>query len=161
MVRIVKRRGWGSYCSQLGVSREFVKKECVCIDCTSMSKSKDFPVRELSPLYLGPVVCPDGLIAKTLENAWQYAKVYRELADGIGRPKPEYFEWRKEGFEAPVVERYPMGAGAVPLCSYWMVDGKYRKLDYIEARKQIYIPNYAREKGRLCFSGIQQNGDCI
>lgn len=32
-----------------------------------------------------------------------------------------------------------------PLYAYWKINGKYVKLDYIQARKQIYIPLYASQ----------------
>lgn len=40
----------------------------------------------------------------------------------------------------PRAHRYPMGKGAKPLCSLW----EGRRLGYIEARKKIYAPLYAR-----------------
>lgn len=88
----------------------------------------------LSPFYLS---CD---IAKNVENGWQYSKVYTEHVDEQGNPTKEYFDWAYEGFNKVKADRYPMGKGRAPLYSYW--NGE--KLDYIEARKKIYIPLYAK-----------------
>ena len=37
-----------------------------------------------------------------------------------------------------------MGKGLKPLYSYWKIGDNYYKLDYIQARKLIYIPLYAK-----------------
>lgn len=76
--------------------------------------------------------------AKNVENAWQYSKVYEPYDDG-GVPSRSWYTWRAMGFVNPRAVRYPMGHGAVPL--YFWVDGK--RLSYIEARKQLYIPIYS------------------
>lgn len=143
-VYVVGRRNNGSFAAQLGKSREFVKKECVHVDCTSMSRNKEFPREQLSPLFLGPVECYDGLQSKTMENAWQYAKVYDKYTDAKNEPTARYFEWRNEGFAAAKGERYPLGRLQIPLYTYWKIGGRTVKLDYIEARKRIYIPEYAK-----------------
>ena len=143
-VYVVGRRNNGSFVAQLGKSREFVKKECVHVDCTSMSRNKEFPREQLSPLFLGPVECYDGLQSKTMENAWQYAKVYDKYTDAKGEPTERYFDWRDKGFAAVKGERYPLGRNQIPLYTYWKIGGKMVKLDYIEARKRIYIPEYAK-----------------
>jgi hypothetical protein len=77
--------------------------------------------------------------AKNVENAWQYSKLYPQHADSRQQPTPEYWAWAKQGWNNPRAERYPMGRGAKPLCALW----KGNHLDYIEARKQIYVPIYA------------------
>jgi len=95
--------------------------------------------KELSPFYLGPVLTPAG-VAKNVENAWQYSKVYSCHVDDSGSVKEEWHKWRQEGFDNPKAIRYPMGKGAVPLYSLW----NNEKLAYIEARKKIYAPIYAK-----------------
>ena len=73
MIRVVGKRGKGKFESQLD---EAVKGlEFVRIDCTSNNPN---PVMSqgLSPFYLGPVACYDGLVSQTFERAWQCAKVY-------------------------------------------------------------------------------------
>jgi hypothetical protein len=101
------------------------------------TRSKGFG-RGLSPFLLGPVEF-NGNIAQNVENAWQYSKVYPQHVDAAGEPTPAYFRWAQQGFAKKWADRYPMGKGAKPLYSYWDGEG----LDYIEARKRIYIPLYA------------------
>lgn len=96
------------------------------------SRSKDWG-KELSPFNL------PGTIAKCVENAWQFSKVYDVFVDSSGNPTPEYFTWAQLGFQLDKAVRYPMGRGKKPLYSYW----KGQKLSYVEARKHIYIPIYA------------------
>lgn len=96
----------------------------------------------LSPFLLGP--CPlyaspkVPLCSKTMENAWQYAKLYPSHADTEGQPTVDYWEWACGGWNNSKAVRYPMGKGAVPLCSLW--EGKC--LGYVDARKKIYGPLY-------------------
>lgn len=144
VVYVVGLRGRGSFAAQLGKSAEFVKKECEHVNCTSMSRNKEFPCEQLSPIILGPVECYDGLQSKTMENAWQYAKVYDKFIDAKAEPTTMYFAWRDEGFAATRGVRYPLGPFQIPLYTYWKIGGKAVKLDYIEARKRIYIPEYAK-----------------
>jgi hypothetical protein len=73
-----------------------------------------------------------------MENAWQYAKLYPQHADASGNPTQRYWDWAKRGWASDWADRYPVGRGMKPLCSLW--NGE--KLDYIEARKKIYIPLY-------------------
>jgi hypothetical protein len=81
-----------------------------------------------------------GHSAKNVENAWQYAKVYQQHMDELGLPNNEYFEWARKGWSSQRADRYPMGKGAKPEYSWW--DGA--RLDYVSARKAIYIPIYSR-----------------
>lgn len=103
------------------------------------SRSQDWG-RGLSPFFLGPCELYSGYISKTVENAWQFAKVYPKYADINGDPADTYWKWAAEGWADSWAHRYPAGKGAKPLYSYW--DG--RKLSYIEARKEIYIPLYSK-----------------
>ena len=103
----------------------------------STSRSKNWS-QGLSPFYLGPVELYDGHISQNFENLWQYSKVYEYYADD-GEPGERYFKWAQDGWNAKRAERYPMGRGVKPLYSYWA--GK--KLDYVTARKEIYIPHYS------------------
>jgi hypothetical protein len=95
--------------------------------------------RSLSPFYLGPVTLYGGFTSHNLENAWQHTKVYKQHTDSAGEPTDAYWEWATAGWLNPRAVRYPMGKGAKPEYSLW--DGL--KLDYVSARKQIYIPLYA------------------
>jgi hypothetical protein len=90
--------------------------------------------RRLSPMVLGPVPLYAGMWSRTMENAWQYAKVYpQHRYDG-------YWPWARVGWDNPRGVRYPMGKGAKPLHSLWAGT----EMDYIAARRQIYIPLYAQ-----------------
>ena len=104
------------------------------------SRSKDWG-RGLSPFLNGPCPLYEGaptLAAKNIENAWQYAKVYKQHTDQDGNPTEEYFKWARIGFLTQKGIRYPMGKGAKPEYSWWAGE----KLGYLEARKKIYIPTY-------------------
>jgi|SRR5687767_3391133 len=102
------------------------------------SHSKNW-TSELSPFLLGPVKLADGRESITMENAWQYAKLYPEHAiKSTGEPKMVYWNWSRAGMNNPRAVRYPMGKGRKPLCLILGVE----KLDYIEARKRVYFPLY-------------------
>ena len=90
--------------------------------------------RELSPFILP---APP---AQNLENLWQFSKVYSSQVNGAGDPSTDWFEWRQQGWQDTKAHRYPMGKGSIPLYSYWWGE----RLDYIRARKRIYIPEYAK-----------------
>ena len=96
--------------------------------------------RDLSPFYLGPCDLYDGHTALRMENAWQFSKVYLQHTDDENNPTDGYWEWAKKGWADNKAHRYPMGKGILPEYSYWE-DQKY---PYIEARKKIYVPLYAR-----------------
>jgi len=104
------------------------------------SKVDGDQLRDLSPFYLGPCDLYGDYKALRMENAWQFSKVYLQHTDEKGDPTDEYFEWAKKGWDDKQAHRYPMGKGILPEYSYW--DGK--KLSYIEARKKVYVPLYAR-----------------
>ena len=95
--------------------------------------------RALSPFLLGPCPLYGSYVAQNVENGWQYAKVYPVHLDDTGEPSEAYWVWAKKGWKATRAVRYPMGKGFRPEYSYW--NGE--KLQYIEARKQIYAPLYA------------------
>ena len=101
------------------------------------STSKEEWSKGLSPFFLGPIPLYSNLVAENLENAWQFAKVYPDQVkdDKILR---KYYDWALKGWADKRAHRYPMGRGAIPLFSLW----KKQRLDYIEARKQIYMPLY-------------------
>lgn len=116
-----------------------IKKYSVNHVINTTSRSTNW-TKEFSPFTLGPVDLYGGHVAKNVENAWQFTKVYKEHENDKGDPNEAYYEWAKIGWEDTFAHRYPMGKGMIPLYSYW--DGQ--KLDYIEARKKIYAPLYAR-----------------
>jgi len=140
----------------------------------SMNKINNRSARVLSPLYLGPVVDSDGDKALRFENYWQYLKVYPQLGhwDQINKkPTDKWIMWKQHGFlllkgkkgirtppEVSALKRkYNEACNAtyknkaekdkaindakwVPI-GHWF-NGKL--LGYIEARKQIYVPTYAK-----------------
>ncbi len=114
-----------------------VPETAITINTTSHSKNWS---SGLSPFFCGPVDLYNGYVSKNVENAWQYSKVYEYYAEDDKEPGERYFKWAKDGWDSVRAVRYPMGKGAKPMYSYW--DGK--KLGYIDARKEIYIPLYAK-----------------
>ena len=116
--------------------KDKVPEGAAVINTTSRSNNWS---KGLSPFFLGPVDLYGGYTSKNVENAWQFSKVYYNHVDANNEPTHVYFKWAKEGWDDSYAHRYPAGKGAIPLYSWW--DGD--KLDYIEARKRIYIPLYA------------------
>lgn len=106
------------------------------IDVTSHAKDI---FRTCSPFLCGPVRLYGGYTAKCVENAYQYAKVYREFIGEDGLPSSAYFEWAQSGWNSSVAVRRPFGYRG-PKYSWW--DGE--KLDLIESRRKIYIPLYSK-----------------
>ena len=124
----------------------------VRIDCTS--GNPDEVMRNgLSPFFLGPVDTYDGMKAERFERAWQCSKVFAGFADSSGNPLPEWFAWRDRMWaDASNADhtaiRFPAGRenanAKKTLYSYWKVDGEFKRLGYIDARKHIYLPVYAK-----------------
>ena len=102
MIRLVGKRGKGSFESQLDDAARGM--EFVQIDCTS--GNKDEVMRGLSPFYLGPVECYDGLVSQTFERAWQCSKVFAGFADSSG--------FRPQNAEARLFSRGLQGARDCP-----------------------------------------------
>jgi hypothetical protein len=94
----------------------------------------------LSPFKLGPVSLYDNHTALIFENAWQFSKLYPEHADAQGEPTARYWNWARRGWDSKKAYRYPLGKGRKPLCSLW----NGQRLDYIAARKLIYLPLYQK-----------------
>jgi len=119
--------------------RDKCPEEYECIYTTS--KSKDFG-KGLSPFFVGGnIELYGGFTAKNVENAWQFSKLYKEFANENGNPTKEYYKWATKGWNDTYAHRYPMGKGQKPLYAIW----ENKKLNYIQSRKLIYIPIYARE----------------
>lgn len=107
------------------------------IDTTSNSGN----YRGLSPFMLPSPP------AENFENLWQFSKVYASQVDQDGNPTNGWFWWRRLGFADARAHRYPMGKGAIPLYSIYPqpYDNRETKhLGYIDARKRIYAPEYAK-----------------
>lgn len=108
------------------------------INVTSSSKIWS---KELSPFYLGPIELYSNFKSLNMENAWQYSKVYKcHLNDNGSLNINKYFKWALKGWNNKTAIRYPMNKGAK--AEYSFFNGK--KYDYISARKNIYIPLYAK-----------------
>jgi hypothetical protein len=108
---------------------------------------------QLSPFLLDGGELYDGHKSVNMENAWQFAKLYAQHASADGRPTLAYWSWAQAGWADTKAHRYPMGKGARPLHSWW----KGQALGYIEARKQIYAPLYARAVVRTeAFATLRQ-----
>ena len=116
--------------------RDPIPADALVVETTSHSKTWS---RGLSPFLLGPCTLYNNYWSYTVENAWQYSKVYA-CHLFMGNPSPDYFHWAIAGWSNPRANRYPMGKGVKPEYSWW--DGK--KYKYIEARKNIYIPLYSQ-----------------
>lgn len=109
------------------------------IEINTTSRSETWS-RALSPFLLGPVDLYGNYKSINIENAWQFSKVYEYYLEEDGSIGERYFKWAQDGWNDSKAHRYPMGRDAKPLYSYW--DGE--KLTYVEARKKIYIPLYAK-----------------
>ena len=116
--------------------KDAVPEGSIVVDVTS--RSKEAWTKELSPFHLGPIDLYDGHTSKTMENAWQYCKVYEQMADANQEPLPSYLAWAQSGWNNPKANRFPQGRGTKPLYSLW----KGQHLGYIEARMRIYAPLY-------------------
>ena len=91
----------------------------------------------LSPFSVveGGVAVPglDGVRSQTVENAWQFLKVW-----------PDEGGWQKseamEAFRSSCAIRFPRGRGKKATGSYWGKDDSV--ISYVEARRRIYAPCY-------------------
>lgn len=115
-----------------------IPKNAISINTTSSSLTWS---RSLSPFFVGPIDLYAGYKSINMENCWQYSKVYghTDHVDENNNPTESYFSWAQKGWADVKAHRYPMGKGMKPLFSFW--DGE--KLDYVSARKRIYLPKYA------------------
>jgi hypothetical protein len=113
---------------------------------------------------LGPYILKDenGCI---MENLWQYQKMYKKVPATTqyysrwnktviwshpaethyinDQIQPAYWAWREKGMNNPYYVRYPVGFGNMHKCLFAIKSGEpTKKLDYVEARKEIYVPTY-------------------
>jgi len=115
---------------------------------STVSKAKS----GFSPFLLGPCNLYDGYVARNMENAWQFSKVYPEHIVG-SEITEDYWTWAKNGWASTRAHRYPMGKGRIPLFSLW----KDERLDYITARKTIYAPLYIQAvKDTQAFKNLKE-----
>ena len=144
----------------ISLSNPFYLKQCpdiaerVVINLTSRNPDFTFS-SQVSPFYVGPVTGPDGATADSLEVFWQVGKVFPHH-DTAGQPNEAYFKYRdgmygKRRGEIPKpVMRHPYHsfgyeADDMLYWAYWNGEkGEYDRLSYLEARKKVYIPEYAK-----------------
>ena len=76
-----------------------------------------------------------GVRSKTVENAWQFLKVW-----------PEEDGWNEAealtAFGSDCAIRYPRGRGKKAIGHHWHETGEL--IDYVEARQRIYLPLYLK-----------------
>ncbi len=102
---------------------------------------------------------------RIMESIYQFSKVYKKVPATTqyysrwdkkviwshpeethydnGQLLPAYWEWREKGMNNPYYVRYPVGYGYMHKCLFSIPENDLtKKLNYIEARKQIYVPLY-------------------
>lgn len=144
----------------ISLSNPFYTKQCpdiadrVVINLTSRNPDRAFS-RQVSPFFVGPVTGSDGASADNLEVFWQVGKVFPHHDDG-GKPSPAYFAYRDAMYGKRMGEiskpqmRHPyheFGYEAEDMLywAYWDEErGEYARLSYLEARKRVYVPEYAK-----------------
>ena len=122
------------------------------VDVTSRNKNFEF-IKQISPMYVGPVFTGEGYDAKIFELFWQCSKVY-PCHEFFGEPNEDYFAWRKKMFAMANcrkdIMRHPykeLGYKASDCefaVKYNIETHSYDKLNYIEARKQLYVAEFAK-----------------
>ena len=134
------------------------------INVTSGSNNKIYGVsiKELSPMYLGPVdekkiFGKGSLKAEIFENYWQYGKIFKELGhiDDENNVTEKWKQFRDKGYQKRKGDRHPSGTKTNQI-RYTDCNGKNwykyliaisshylgQNMDYIESRKKIYVPVY-------------------
>lgn len=107
------------------------------VNCTSRATDK---WKGLSPFINRNITVYDGLVAKNMENLWQFSKVYKLHLDELGNIRKEFYSWQSNGFNSSFAYRYPMGKDVKPEFLLW-TNGQ--RLSYVEARLKVYFPKYA------------------
>ena len=79
---------------------------------------------------------------------WDWpAEKHVDIVDGNHVLRPEYFKWREAGMNAKYAIRYPVGYNHRHKCLYALKNNQDGTVDptplnYIDSRKQIYLPLY-------------------
>ena len=117
-----------------------------------MKEHPDF-AKNLSPFYVGPVVSSDDVTAQIFEIFWQCGKVY-PCHDDKGKPNDAFFEWRNSFYAQKQCTKDLMRHACKDLgyehrdaryFAYYDKDKEeYLPLNYVEARKKVYFPEYAK-----------------
>ena len=129
---------------------------------------KFIPIEVMTPSTaygdIGPYVLKNDK-GQIMENIWQFSKVYKKVPyvketyskydnriiwehppeihmNKDGSLTSEYWAWREKGMSAKDAIRYPVGRSykARSSCQYSLWNDQ--TLDYVEARKAIYLPVY-------------------
>jgi len=155
MIRIGKR-----IYNRDGTFTDPTYKDYIPIPCVSASTSYG---------SLSPFVLKDKH-DHILENVWQFSKVYPTVPASTQRysrydftviwshPKEkhyirgvltdEFWDWRQKGFDCKYAIRYPVGYNHRHECLFAVslksTSDEVKKLSYIEARKEIYLPIYEK-----------------
>ncbi len=117
---------------------------------------------------LGPYVLKNSDGREIMENLYQFSKVYATVpksrqtysryqpdivvwdhpeevhTDAKGNPLPAYWKWREKGLKCAYPVHYPVGKAHAKNCLYSLKEKGGPRLSYIEARKEIYLPKYAK-----------------
>lgn len=129
----------------------------------SMNKVNGQQIKQLSPMFLGPVSESEFFgngteTALIFENYWQYSKVFKELGhiEDDGQLTESWYKFRAKGFAKNKGDRHPMGTKSKEIkfvdergknhYKYYSANCSVhfgQKLDYIKSRKLIYAPVYA------------------
>lgn len=117
-----------------------------------MEKHPNF-AKELSPFFVGPLTSSDGVRAEIFEIFWQCGKVY-PCHDDNGKPNAAFFEWRSYFYSQTKCSKGLMRHSCKSLgyehsdtryFAYFDKEkGEYVPLYYVEARKKVYFPEYAK-----------------
>ena len=124
----------------------------VTINKAFMEEHPNF-AKELSPFFVGPLTSSDGVRAEIFEIFWQCGKVY-PCHDDNGKPNDAYFEWRNYFYSQTECTKDLMRHSCKSLgyehsdtryFAYFDKEkGEYVPLYYVEARKKVYFPEYAK-----------------
>ena len=134
--------------------------EYTIIDVTSrIERNKAFMeahpnfAKELSPFFIGPVKASDGETAEIFEIFWQCGKVY-PCHDDHGSPNADYFQWRNHYYGQTQCTKDLMRHTCKSLgYEHWdaryfayfdQEQGNYIPLNYVQAQKKVYFPEYAK-----------------
>ncbi len=109
------------------------EEQSVLVD---VSHQAEIWTRRLAPRFLGPVSLYSDYKARTVENGYQYTKVFEHHTGKLGLPTKEYLIWAEKGWKRLKCDEDLINKE--PLYYYWYG----QKLDKFEAREYILIPLY-------------------
>lgn len=121
-----------------------IPPDALSFNVTSWSKEW---TRNLSPYFLGPVEVAAGIQATSIENAFQFSKLYAPYAVD-GKPGAQWFKWAKQGWSDPQPIHYPMrkkmpDLGYVVVKSHDAKTFEYEMLTHEEARNRYFLSWYS------------------